>query len=493
MVSLANKHFNPQKQKSAKWPFILIIAMPPCLLTILLRSRLESTEVVHVSERVFPTADKSFEFNEFFDRALRPYTNMKRTNPQLAGDMYLKNSEMSDEELCLLKHFIDDYIAFHISQRNNGSRYLIFRPTLAGIGDRMGCLLYAYWLAVVSRRVFLVDWVDPFPLSHLITNARSSLNLFVDDREDAHLYLRTRFVRNSERVKYLNGTMDEHDWDEQVLLSHVPAVVSVQNRMARTLSNDLLEYNKPENISNKDMQDFRASLHLHRAVLHHVFRLNDTLRSDYERVSGAMGLRYPRHEGKSEWMGTKGWPLSVGRRTLDSEGRTVSTETGLMMSNRSYIAVHARLGKGVGEESERFAGIIENMAKAAKCLAARAISVSLICGERPQPIFLATDTLEFRDNFKATVADLSHGRVEVVTGNWNVVHSTRMRGTGQAVSDEPMERVMWGSYIDLLMLGHAQHSIALYSSFPRLALVLGDGETLTEMRNEVCLDRDGWS
>lgn len=46
--------------------------------------------------------------------------------------------------------------------------------------------------------------------------------------------------------------------------------------------------------------------------------------------------------------------------------------------------------------------------------------------------------------------------------------------------------------MDLIMLGHVEHIIDIYSSFPRLEFSLEDAEKLTELRNEIFFKVELW-
>lgn len=323
------------------------------------------------------------------------------------------------------------------------------------MGDRTDCLLHAYWMAVISNRVFLVDWQHPFPLQDLLDNASPGVNLFYDANRDAKRGISARDERNSAFVQFMNGTSHDNDWDEALLMSKVRTVVAKRQRQPRMLSEDLLSFAKPEGVSTMLTSNWRGNPSLRRAIFHHAFRVSDGARRSQMNLTKSLGLN----------------------------GKLV------------YVAVHARLGIGVGEPLGRFGKISVKQRRAAKCLASRAVRVSLMTGIPTPPVFLATDTPAFRETFRMAVREMSAGRVKVVSGEWDVVHSNKMTPIADEepeVKDERLIRVIWGSYMDLLVMGHARHIVGLYSSFPRLAFALGDAETLTELRNEICLDVDRW-
>lgn len=203
------------------------------------------------------------------------------------------------------------------------------------------------------------------------------------------------------------------------------------------------------------------------------------------------------------------WPAGHNSGRNENKGDGVTRPE----NERRYIGVHARLGVGVGEMGHhRFRDLSRDMGKAARCLARRAVKLGEL-GYRPElwdrmraagtgtgaegkkqttiPIFLATDSPTFRPVFADTVRRLSKGTMRVVHGHWNVVHSNHVPW-GNALSGNERNKSQkanngfWGLSMDLIMLGHAEHVISMYSTFPRFAVAIGDASTLIELRPERC-------
>ena len=127
-----------------------------------------------------------------------------------------------------MRFFVDDYILFHKQNRNSKAPRLIFRPVGTGIGDRMGVLLSVYWLAVLSRRVLLIDWHEPFPLSDFLEEA-NQLDILLS-KEAASWSL----IRGSTIV--LNASTESLSIYEKVLSSSIDTVVIASNKMPKGLS-----------------------------------------------------------------------------------------------------------------------------------------------------------------------------------------------------------------------------------------------------------------
>lgn len=409
--------------------------------------------------------------------SVSPYTTLRTSSKWITLKDYSTSRRLSSDDHAMLKHFLLDYIEFHKSNRYNGTRRLVFTPGGTGIGDRFLCMLTAYWVAVLSRRVFLVRWEEPFPLQDFMTSATDELKIFYNHRSDAPKYIKHSENDMVPDAAYLHNDKASLDRYEDVFLSKTQTVFLSTNKYPHYFPETFMKNRLPEFMFGINVPMVVSNYNFKRAVLHHFFRLSDEIAEDFERVSVKLGLR------KKELLPPTTFLIS---------NRTFSRRTRL-----PYIAVHARIGKGVLEGQSRFTGISQNMKVAAECLASRAIRVSGMCGTPALPIFLATDTTEFREQFADVVKQMSKGSIKVVNGDWGVAHSTRLHArrpkNGTLVESSEDRRKMWGTYMDLAMLGHGEHIIGLYSSFTRLALSIGNAESLTELRNEICLNANMWS
>lgn len=422
--------------------------------------------------KTFPTSAGS---SSHFANSISPYTTLKMLNRGIAREKDLNVTGLNAEDGHILKHFIQDYIVFHKRNRLTKARRLVFSPSGTGIGDRFRCMLFAYWAAVVSNRVFLVAWDNPFPLQDFMVEGDPELNLFYNEIGDKPEL--TRGQKGAMIPDVLTVTGADLDRFEKILSSSVHTVFMNTNKIPSTMSDQFLARHKPPELTIRSMDAARGSYNFFRAVFHHVFQLSDNMEKDIENLTTKMELKGTMKTPKRGWVG-KYFLRVFGKR------------------RRPYIAVHARIGKGVGEGMSRFGAISAKLEVAAKCLASRAIRLSHMSGTPSLPIFLATDTAEFRYIFRDIVKEMSHGRIEVVSGEWDVVHSNRLKNrihkNGTVVDVAENRRVMWSTFFDLIILGHGEHVLALYSSFPRLAAYLGDAESFTELKNEICLVGERW-
>lgn len=428
---------------------------------------------------LFSTLDGS---KEHFVNTLRPFTNMLQSSRSMATSNYLNATDTTQAELILLKSFIKDYLSFHATKRQGASRRLIFQPQRAGMGDVFGTFCFAYWAAVISKRVFLVDWNEPFPLEGLLQTVPTNTDMFFRNATDGP------YLGASSKQNVIIAEKGNTDQYISLLESNVTSVVYASRLV---MSREGQERFVRRNYISTSLESAVINLHhnynFRRALLHHVFRMSQSISQRHKNTAHAMGFRMGHMENPGMgWLGGQ---------------------------KRPYVAVHARIGRGVRERGSRFAAVSDNMLIPARCLASRAVRIAFIAGSPALPVFLATDTPEFRPMFKNVVDKISHGRVQVVNGDWDVAHSSQDRFHSQVNNLKKMneevkkkneedagrdeakaqENVRFlGGYMDLIMLGHAEHIVSLYSSFPRLALALGDAETLTELRNEICLKVELW-
>lgn len=417
----------------------------------------QATAVEHDSQT--PVLWKSKQRKRILEKAVKPYAKISVVDSQFARSQYLQSGHLTGVDRVGIRFFVSDYLKFHKASRYNGTRYLIYSPMgVGGIGDRSNYLIYAYWMGVMSQRIFLVDWQQPYPVSRFLSSI-SGVNLFFHEHRDTPRNVTARTSHHTSFTRFLNGTDAASMADEQILLSNIRTVVCSRTGFPDSFSKEFLSSHLPKELSPYDALNLRWNHKFRRVVMHHAFRLSNRMRHQHLMEAKRLKIRTPYISP------TQGIPLTP------------------------YISVHARLGVGVGETAGRFSKIMRNQQKAAKCLAEQAIALSKMSRSPPLPLFLATDTEKFRELFRETVKKMSNNSIAVVAGGWKIIHSRRMHLAPQ----KDMQNSIWGSYMDLALLGHAQHIVAFDSSFPRLALWLGDAESLTEIRHDVCLRHDSTS
>lgn len=440
----------------------------------------------HSFHRVSSSSLTSFQYDQasirYLENAVSPYSVFRPSDREVATSNYLKTKSFNDEKRRLFKYFFHDYIKFHAANRQNASRLFIYRPPPTGMGDRFRTFVFAYWAAVISRRVFLIDWQAPFPLENFFQTANRTTDFFFRNETD---YPRSMPATNSNRsgtkpaFVLLRKSKVDHARFASVLESDIHSVAMLMHGPVLHPPMALFaQRNLPFEVFNfRKLPELHVDSNFRRALMHHVLHLSEGMRADHWRTCRKLNLRCAPRLAEDFDVTDQGWRGNI----RNSDGRP-------------YIAVHARVGIGIGEGNiTRFSPLSRNLLLTAFCLASRAVRLALFSGNPALPIFLATDTPKFRPLFQEVAHRLSGGRVTVIHGGWDVAHTDRLRDQhkdlGQ-IFDKQQDSYEWevvyASYMDLIMLGHAEHIISIFSTFPRLGQALGDSYSLTELGHEIC-------
>lgn len=446
-------------------------------------------------------------------------------------------------EFILEKRLVTDYIAFHTANRHNASaKFLIFRPFETGLGDRVYRLMISYYLAVASNRVFLIDWQRPFPIENFLQTANPSTDFFLResdialfdtvaskkkrknthsntkaspvDSRPAKMIEANKMSPEQTKIPIIDDMVNAKEITVKVLTSSSSTFRVLISTMRAAVSSTMLADLAQATISDlkpRFVARFVNEAHCRRAIMTKVVRLSDAVMEELDIRGGMLGLSPTL--GKtitSTWQNKE----KNKHKRKNVVGWKKNYSSVVEVKRRPYIGVHIRLGKGVGEHGERFARSSKDPRIPARCLASRAVRLASMVGDPALPIFLATDTPSVRHEFEQAVKDAAYGRVEVVFGQWSAVHSSRSRyaalkllnerkwGNATSQNRETGDndnadaslawKGMWDSFIDVALLGHAQHVVALYSSFARMAFAVGTTDSVIELRNEICLDMERW-
>lgn len=392
------------------------------------------------------------------DHIVHPFISHKSCDWMLNTKQYLSSRKISSAERFFLKVFVHEYMKFHSKYRYQPlSRKLIFRPFNTGLGDRFERLITSYYVAVVSKRIFLIDWDNPSPIEDLIENAdcRTDMFLRATDMEMPS--------RPTSREKEI--IIDDHKHDRNAFIATIHSnepniVTTVEHRASRKTLEELgiLRFGK----RTFQVTGFFGSHVARRAIMHNVFRLNRTLFENFVNFRYEIGLLPDSKSLKND--------------------PTIHEDI-------EYVSVHARLGIGVGElGGDRFETIQNSLQRGAKCLAKRAVTLSFAQVKEPTSIFLATDTSSFRSLFSLEVEKESRGRISTKHGNWDAVHTYfGIRSQENSTSITALKyRAITNTYLDLVTLGGGAHILALQSSFARFAFAIGTARTMTQLHFDNC-------
>lgn len=387
--------------------------------------------------------------------ALRPFKSFQDFPDDFKPKDISLRLQLSKHDQVLLQHFVTDYMDFHSENRKSLScRTLIFRPHATGIGDRFERLMTAYYVAVVTKRVFLIDWQRPSPIEDFIETADVRTDMFVRHIESQGLVLDKTFKHNPQQFI-------------DTLMSNITVVVMTMTHRPFRSTLESLGQRQFGFLKQKYLTGFYGSHVFRRIVMHLVFRL----RSDFDQHISEKGH-------KQQYV----------------IARKISNVSSSSLLYGKYIGVHARVGLGPGEAGDRFDAIRGRLNIPAKCLARRAVLLAKRRTGHPCPIFLATDTPSFRKIFFHEVERIGGHNITIFHGRWNAVHSyynIDMENThlNRSKDEQGLKMLqMMETYADLSLLGRAQHIIALRSSFVRFAFAIGNATSFTQLDINDCID-----
>lgn len=141
-------------------------------------------------------------------------------------------------------------------------------------------------------------------------------------------------------------------------------------------------------------------------------------------------------------------------------------QTGTLLRGQ-FVAVHARLGKGVQEGGKRFIDIDEDCV--ARMLADAGVRKAYEEKISPPSLFLATDTPEFRGQFRAIAQN--SGAKNVFMGVWETKHVARMDK-----EDKHDRELFWLSMVDLILVGRARAVVGMGSRFANVGAFIGGND-----------------
>lgn len=388
------------------------------------------------------------------------------------------------------KHVIDDYVEWHSATRalyeQDYKRHVASWKTIPppefpralifmgddgsyghGLGDRFRALFSAYLHAALSKRLLLVKWNKPIPLSLAFTlDARS--NFSFDERFDPHRALRRS--RTWWNVSQPSGELVSYDYINDMHWLHANETVLFykgfkkmnysllfqqppESEYAPVLNQPLVQHMKQirQELSSIDVKPLPC--HFLPLVMSVMFRPTSFLRSRFAMLQNQRSLQ----------------PL------FNGNGEKVK-----------YLAVHARLGRIAGEVAfsakrfnvEKARSSLENITS---CLTRGLANMSSSLGllSQPAPVFLATDSTEIRPTFASSLRDDVSINVRMAYADIDVVHVVALKKT----TDESRTTYV-DTYFDLLLMSNADGIVYLKSGFASLGTYMGGvcEETSFEMR-----------
>lgn len=142
-------------------------------------------------------------------------------------------------------------------------------------------------------------------------------------------------------------------------------------------------------------------------------------------------------------------------------------ERASMVNGRQYVAVHVRLGSGVGERGNRFQ-TGKSWQQIARCMGKKALDMRERVMNGNGKVFLATDTVKFRETFKKEFGKIGGKETDVIYGNWDTKHVASLK---QKVDDDSD---MWKTIVmEWVLMTKAKAVVGNRSRFSEIAALVG--------------------
>eukprot|EP00171_Calliarthron_tuberculosum_P016987 IDg16987t1 len=146
--------------------------------------------------------------------------------------------------------------------------------------------------------------------------------------------------------------------------------------------------------------------------------------------------------------------------------------------NERYVSIHARLGHGIGEYTDRFdKGYSTHFT--AKCMAAMALSIAREQGINPPRFYLASDTGKFRRELNRALIMRDPTSV-LVYGTWGVKHIRHIDQTARGDFN-----IYLCTFVDLFMLSRGEAVLDMKSGFANLAIWMGSIRSRTIFKRKL--------
>lgn len=310
------------------------------------------------------------------------------------------------------KVLVSDYLKFHRAHRRDHPR-LVFRLSTfhPGLGDRFGGFFHAYVSAVLTNRVFLIDWKFPFQLSRLF-DSNSDAEMFYDEKDE----------KDEERKSTLHCYFDCQVGDLDMFGANYTVI---QNRSLILRSYDIVR------MAGKYKHYTRGGMLIDQLGIDKI---------DDERMPSDAEIYHEIFK-------------SILQISPKFQAFIKANADGII--GHKYVGIHARVGEGVLETGPRFAERRE-WHRLSTCMGNLALDM-MKSHQGDGTVYLATDTRHFRVVFEKEMNKLG---LKVLMGKWEPKHLARMRHVDDQDFDQFQIAVM-----EMLLLGKGVALVATDSRY----------------------------
>ena len=321
-----------------------------------------------------------------------------------------------------VKFWVRNYIEWHDVNRVNASRIAVFLPIKAGLADNVKGMLNMWVYSVLTKRLLLLSSNEPVPITDVLSDRAIGRFIYRKQFDGNNLTWKGNHLKFSYNSG-LTPTMRELlRGNHRIVALHMSKAQPIPNLIPRLRSIHFGSINIPPFTESARRAVTKILLEPHPALA----------------------------------------------RTVDDFSRRVGAP---------YLAVHARLGAGTNEaKHHRFAFIRGRERDIAFCLAR---AVHRLARDDSQPVFVATDTPSFRLVFRRALREIMP-RASVHHVDGNVAHYRWLKG-GKAG-----RKAHFAMHAENLLIGGAEHIVALESGFPEIAYWRGRSRSYNKVSFKEC-------
>lgn len=381
-------------------------------------------------------------------RSLHAYSSL-HSSSRLSPSSTQRASSASDLPIPVgdpaLKFWIIDHLAWHDAHRRNlDTRRVIFRTIRAGLGDHLKALVWVYGYAVLTRRLLIIDWSNPYPIESIISTRSVDRFIYRPVLDSSRL---SRGYGSNYRFNYRDGIPpymlhllarnDVHT----VLLQCGPAQPpdSVRDELVGSPS----RFNKP---GRSQIHIPKFSWAARRTATHILLEPSTEIR---RRIS----------------------------QFQEQHGICAYNETGCS-KDAFYYSVHARLGIGTAETHfTRFKGLLGHEKSIARCFVAQLKQNHIATNA---VVFVASDTAEWRAIFinvmKKYMPDVRVIYYDAIPKHFRDINTRTMEGKNR----------FFDLHTEMIIIGNAIRTFAFRSGFPEVGFWRGHGRHYTTVNASDC-------
>lgn len=327
-----------------------------------------------------------------------------------------------------------------------------------GIGDRMRGMISSMVLAMMTKRMFLIDWPNrPFPIEDAISNAvidwtlPKSLNYSSWPTANDHSWPLLRWEKCHPVLTCIKDSSMEYSTDQRI---NGKPIIPKHLNFSESRTYIILDEVPHFVIHSRSLNSYRGRL-LHRpewALLFHDFKPGKYSPFQINRILMKSLFR----------------PSKTVQDTIE---KIIPVET----RKRGYVSIHARTGHDVGERSIRR---FTSLPSEPEILAQRILYCAEMNGiKKSEEIFFATDSSSLKTSFERIAKERNYNAYLTKYSAMHIALGVKNEGDTEVDLNEVNDSA-WFSFLNIFVeffgLAGGKYMISTHSEFSRLAFLIGD-------------------